>query len=71
MNNNLNLYVTTIYILLQLLLLLLDAVEVSQDKPVVISKFILGAKEVEFDAVARVCVFFILITIAIATATTC
>eukprot|EP01035_Chromulina_nebulosa_P019330 gene19330-25194_t len=32
---------------------LLDAEEVSPDKPVVISKYILNAKEIEFDAVAQ------------------
>ena len=32
---------------------LLNAVEVSEDKPVVISKYILNAKEIEFDAVAQ------------------
>ena len=37
----------------QLEAFLSDAAEVSQDKPVVISKFIRNAKEVEFDAVAQ------------------
>lgn len=31
----------------------LDAEEISQDKPVVISKYIINAKEIEFDAVAQ------------------
>ena len=31
-----------------------EAAEVSQDKPVVLTKFITGAKEIEFDAVAQV-----------------
>jgi carbamoylphosphate synthase large subunit len=31
-----------------------EALEVSPDKPVVISKFYLNAKEIEFDAVAQV-----------------
>lgn len=30
-----------------------DAAEVSADKPVVISKYVLNAKEIEFDAVAQ------------------
>ena len=30
-----------------------EAAEVSQDKPVVITKFIVNAKEIEFDAVAK------------------
>jgi hypothetical protein len=36
-----------------LIIVTADAVEVSADKPVVISKFILNAKEIEFDAVAQ------------------
>ena len=30
-----------------------EAADVSQDKPVVITKFIVNAKEIEFDAVAK------------------
>lgn len=37
----------------QLMACLLNAEEVSADKPVVISKYILNAKEIEFDAVAQ------------------
>jgi len=37
----------------ELMICLQDAADVSPDKPVVISKFIINAKEIEFDAVAR------------------
>ena len=36
-----------------------EAVMVSNEKPVVISKFILNAKEIEFDAVAKVHVCYL------------
>ena len=45
-----------IYIILHVI----DAEEVSADKPVVISKYILNAKEIEFDAVAQVTILLFL-----------
>ena len=46
---------------LTLILYAIDAEEVSADKPVVISKYILNAKEIEFDAVAQVLLVCILL----------